>query len=142
MIVRYDSDGRIWAGQDLFPQPRAWSFNFENVAAYSDSYTDVIDLGEGFLYVFLIARKIGNSASGGFLEIQSSVNGERWAPAALAIGGEYITNYDALISRAQLPAPVYYIYGRPIGRYVRVLYHNGGVVQSNLVLDLWALGGI
>lgn len=135
MSVRFDSNGRLLVGQDFLPKSKAWSFNFGSVSAYADIYTDVIDLGEDHRYTFLIARKIGNGSSGSYIEIHSSIDGVRWAPAP---------GYDDW-NFAWRDGSGYFIfcaYGRPIGRYVRVYYKNGSSAQNELIIELAVFGGI
>lgn len=135
MSVRFDSSGRILLGQDFLPKSRAWSFNFGSVAAYANIYTDVIDLGEDHRYTFLIARKLGNVSSGSYIEIHSSIDGVRWAPAP---------GYDDwnLARRGGAGYFIFCVHGRPMGRYVRVYYKNGSRAQNELIIDLAAFAGI
>lgn len=99
--------------------------------------TDLVDLGESHGYTLLIARKLGTASRNEAMEIQTSVDGARWLPAA----GLYP---DANIARHQPEGGSDYftVQGRPVGRYVRILYQNGNRNQPDLVLELAALTGV
>lgn len=135
MIIRCDGASYLSWFQEISPKFKAWSFNFGSVPAYADSYTDVVDLGENYRYTLLIAKKIGNMSSNSYIEIQTSVDGSRWAPAASA-------NYSSNIAKYSANSEVFCAHGRPIGRYVRVYHHNGSSNQNELVIELVASFGI
>jgi hypothetical protein len=98
--------------------------------------TDSSDVGESHGCTLLVARKLGAASRNEAMEIQTSVDGARWLPAA----GLYP---DANIARHQQEAGSDYftVQGRPVGRYIRILYQNGNRNQPDLVLELTALAG-
>lgn len=137
MNIRFDSAGRLLGGQGLFPPPKFWSFDLGYFSAGEVRYTDVIDLGEGHSYTFLVARRIGNPQKFQEIEIHSSIDRARWAPAAGPYYG--IARYDSWLSELVS----FCVWGRPIGRYVRIYYRNAvSVSVNNVVIQLVAFSGI
>lgn len=124
----------VWG---FLPPSQFFSFNFSNILENADNYTDVVDLGENNKYTFLIARKIGDPSGGEFLDIQSSVDGVKWAPAFGWYGEFFIARYKPDSARS-----VFCVWGRPIGRYVRVYHKNGSAVQGELIIELAVFGGV
>ena len=96
--------------------------------------TDPMDLGESQGYTLLIVRKSGIASRREALEIQTSVDGERWLPAA-GLDSE-IARYESASGRESFT-----LQGRPVGQFVRLVYQNGSRTQRDLVLELTALAG-
>lgn len=138
MCANYGDAINNFLAQRVWAPPKTWSFNFGNVSAGADSYTDVIDLGENRPYTLLIAKKIGSIYSWGeFLEIQDSADGLEWA----IVFGVY--DYDFVARNEPAYGPrIYYVYGRPARRYVRVRHKNGSGDQNGLVIDLIVFSGV
>lgn len=139
MGANCDNINNLPGDPKLFPSSKFWSFNLRSVPRYTNIYTDIIDLGENHAYTLLIARKTGNAGLYETLEIQASVDGVNWVPAA---GGPGYPHDFTARSKLSNRASSFCVWGRPVGRYVRIYFENGSYGQDELIIDLGAFGGI
>lgn len=140
MSTDYSSNGFFAVVPDFLPRPKVWVFDLGFVPKSSQIFTDVIDLGEDNFYTLLIARKTGDSITDEYIEIQSSVDGLRWASAAW---GDYTYKYGPGRAQYSSDSQFFCVYGRPVGRYIRVYYGNGSYTQpGTVIIELAAFAGI
>lgn len=137
IVIRCDNTGHVWGSAGLLPQPKFWSFSFSNISSYPDIYTDVVDLGENHVYTLLVAIKIGPFAVFESIEIQTSVDGVLWAPAFADYTSRFIAKNESYHNWPYLG-----VWGRPIGRYVRVFYDTGVDAEGDITINLIAFSGI
>lgn len=130
--IRCDASGFVMGVPSL-----AWIFTVGAVTSGTAITTDSVDLGEGHGYTLVLVRKIGVASNQESLEIQSSIDGERWSPV---VGLEQ----GASVGMHQPPngSDFYTVQGRPIGRFVRIAFQNGNTAQDDLVLELSAMAGV
>lgn len=137
MSTGFDGVARDFLARGLFPPPRFWSFDLGAVSAGAQVFTDVIDLGENHRYVLLAARKIGDVGRSESMGIQGSIDGVQWVLVPGPNDEKLFAQYNAS-NRS-----VFCVYGRPAGRYVRVVYSNNGSNQLNeVVVELAAFARI
>lgn len=130
--IRCDASGHLMGAPAL-----ASAFAVGVLSAGGSVATDPIDLGEAHGYTLLLARKSGVASKQEAMEIQSSIDGVRWLPAA----GIYL---DENVAWYKPPngSDYFTVQGRPIGRFVRIAFKNGNTAQTDLVLELAALAGV
>ncbi|WP_369602637.1 hypothetical protein AAIA72_06710 [Hahella sp. SMD15-11] len=138
-LIRCDVEGRLLsahAAGGAATGMLTWAFHPGRVPRGESATTDPVDLGESHPFTLLVARKLGTASRNEAMEIQSSVDGTRWLPAA----GIYP---DANVAWYQPDSGNDYftVQGRPVGRFARIVFQNGNRVQSDLVLELAALAG-
>jgi hypothetical protein len=132
-----DESGRLLAtAESARPASRGKVFNMGSLESEAQVNTVPLDLGAGHPYGLLIARKSGVASPSEGMVIQSSIDGARWLPAA----GVYPN--DNLARHAPVGgADTFIVQGRPIGRFVRLVYRNGATPQTELMLELAAWTG-
>ena len=137
-LIACDAQGRLLhSSRANVPSPiRTEVFAWERIRRDQQMTTDPINLGESHSYTLLIARKSGIASRQEVLEIQASVDGERWLPAA----GLYFESNTARYESAN-GSENFTLQGRPVGHFVRLVYQNGSRTQRDLVLELTALAG-
>lgn len=99
--------------------------------------TDAVDLGEEHGYTLLLSRKSGVASKQEAMEIQSSIDGVRWLPAAGIYSDENVAWH-----KPPNGSDYFTVQGRPIGRFARIAFKNGNAAQTELVLELAALAGV
>jgi hypothetical protein len=137
-LIACDTEGRLLNSQAMgsVSGMRTDVFVIGRLGCGESVTTKPIDLGESQGYTLLIARKLGTASRNEAMEIQTSVDGSRWLPAA----GLFL---DANVAWYQPDSGSDYftVQGRPVGRFARVVFQNGNRPQTDLVLELAALAG-
>lgn len=136
--IACDAFGRLLAadGVGAVAASRVEVFTIGALARAASVTTDPVDLGVGHPYTLVVARKSGVASKREAMEIQSSIDGVRWLPAAS------VDSYAGVAWYAPKDGSAYFaVQGRPIGRFVRIAFKNGNTAQTNLVLELAALAG-
>lgn len=129
--IACDAFGRLLAAS------RVDVFTIGSLDAAASVTTSHVDLGVGHPYTLIVARKSGVASLDEAMEIQSSIDGVRWLPAA-SVG-----SYAGVAWYAPEGGSAYFaVQGRPIGRFVRIVFLNGVTAQTELVLELAALAGV
>ncbi len=125
-----DANGRL-----RITPSQAVAYPVGSMANNTQTLTAPLDLGDGHPYTILIARKNGVASPKEALQIQTSIDGSLWLPAP----GLLFAMEARFVSTAGVAS--FNVRGRPVGRYARILYQNGDVAQTGLVLELAALAG-
>ena len=125
-----DANGRL-----RIAPSQAVAYPVGSMANNTQTLTTPLDLGDGHPYTILIARKNGAASPKEALQIQTSLDGSLWLPAP----GLLFAMEARFVSTAGMAS--FNVRGRPVGRFVRILYQNGDVAQTDLVLELAALAG-
>ncbi|MBX2807843.1 MAG: hypothetical protein KTR20_04350 [Cellvibrionaceae bacterium] len=137
-LIACDAEGRLLQSSSAHsPSPiRTEVFALGRVRRGRLITTDPMDLGETHAYTLLIVRKSGVASRREALEIQTSVDGERWLSAAGLTLESNLARYESANGRESFT-----LQGRPVGQFVRLVYQNGSRTQHDLVLELTALAG-
>ena len=137
-LIACDAQGRLLQSSRVnSPSPmRTEVFALGRVRRGRQITTDTVDLGESQGYTLLIVRKFGIASRREALEIQTSVDGARWLPAAGLTLESNTARYESPNGRESFT-----LQGRPIGHFVRLVFQNGSRTQPDLVLELTALAG-
>jgi len=130
--IRCDASGHLTGTPAL-----ASAFAVGALSADGSVTTDAVDLGEEHGYTLLLARKSGVASEQEAMEIQSSIDGVRWLPAAGIHPNVNVAWYEPNGGSAYFT-----VQGRPIGRFARIAFKNGNTAQTELVLELAALAGV
>lgn len=133
--IACDAFGRLFAA-GAATASRVETFTIGALARAASVTTDPVDLGAGHPYTLLVARKAGAASRNEAMEIQSSIDGVRWLPAAGIHPDTNVAWYEPNGGSAYFT-----VQGRPIGRFVRLAFKNGNTAQTDLVLELAALAG-
>lgn len=135
--IACDAFGRLLAaGAGASAASRVEVFTIGSLDAAASVTTSHVDLGVGHPYTRVVARKSGVASLSEAMEIQSSIDGVRWLPAAS------VDSYAGVAWYAPEGGSAYFaVQGRPIGRFVRIVFLNGVTAQTELVLELAALAG-
>ncbi|MEW8420114.1 MAG: hypothetical protein AB2669_08415 [Candidatus Thiodiazotropha endolucinida] len=136
-LIACDAQGRLLhSSRANAPSPLTEVFTLGRVRRGRQITTDPIDLDESQGYTLLIVRKFGIASRREALEIQTSVDGERWLPAAGLTLESNTARYESANGRKSFT-----LQGRPVGQFVRLVFQNGSRTQPDLVLELTALAG-
>ncbi|MEW6100647.1 MAG: hypothetical protein AB1666_15820 [Pseudomonadota bacterium] len=130
--IRCDASGHMMGVPAL-----ASAFAVGALSADGSVTTDAVDLGEEHGYTLLLARKSGVASKQEAMEIQSSIDGVRWLPAAGIHPDANVAWYEP-----NGGSDYFTVQGRPVGRFVRIVFQNGNTAQTELVLELAALAGV
>lgn len=130
--IRCDASGHMMGVPAL-----ASAFAVGALSADGSVATDAVDLGEEHGYTLLLARKSGVASKQEAMEIQSSIDGVRWLPAAGIHPDANVAWYEP-----NGGSDYFTVQGRPIGRFVRIAFKNGNTAQTELILELAALAGV
>lgn len=130
--IRCDASGHLTGTPAL-----ASAFAVGALSADGSVTTDAVDLGEEHGYTLLLARKSGVASKQEAMEIQSSIDGVRWLPAAGIYPDENTGSHEPPNG-----SDSFTVQGRPIGRFARIAFKNGNAAQTELVLELAALAGV
>lgn len=130
--IRCDASGHMMGVPAL-----ASTFAVGALSADGSVTTDAVDLGEEHGYTLLLARKSGVASKQEAMQIQSSIDGVRWLPAAGIHPDENTASHEPPNG-----SDSFTVQGRPIGRFVRIVFQNGNTAQSELVIELAALAGV
>ncbi|MEK8089239.1 hypothetical protein [Thermithiobacillus plumbiphilus] len=137
--IACDAFGRLLAadGAGAVAASRVEVFTIGALARAASVTTDPVDLGVGHPYTLVVARKAGAASRNEAMEIQSSIDGVRWLPAAGIHPDANVAWYEP-----NGGSDYFTVQGRPIGRFARIAFKNGNTAQTELVLELAALAGV